>query len=113
MGKPRQDPLPLGTYQEKTHKIKHGVGAGPRNWVGISPEGHVLVTGDDGHTVDEGPADSYYRQGEGVSMSKILAVLAILGLSILLAVERAAAILDPEPASKRDHSKMGANSCIS
>ncbi|HEX6552913.1 MAG TPA: DUF4157 domain-containing protein [Ktedonobacteraceae bacterium] len=87
-----------GLSKDEIHKIKDGVGAGPRDWVGITPEGHVIVTGDDGQAVDEGPADSYYR--EGISMSKILEVLEILGISIFLAVAIAAAILDPEPASK-------------
>ncbi len=104
LSRPKDAPLgtvPIdesGLSKDEIHKIKDGVGAGPRDWVGITPEGHVIVTGDDGHAVDEGPADSYYR--EGISMSKILEVLAILGISILLAVEIAAAILDPEPASK-------------
>ncbi len=87
-----------GLSKDDIHKIKDGVGAGPRDWVGISPEGHVIITDGDGHAVDEGPADSYYR--EGISMSQIIEVLTLLGISIALVFEIAAAIADPEPASK-------------
>jgi hypothetical protein len=48
-GKPRED----------IHKIKDGVGAGPRDWVGISPDGHVITTDGEGNAEDHGPADDY------------------------------------------------------
>jgi RHS repeat-associated protein len=42
------------------HDIKRGIGAGPRDWVGISPDGHVLTTDPvSGEAVDHGHHDAY------------------------------------------------------
>jgi hypothetical protein len=48
-----------GKSREDIHKIKDGVGAGPRDWVGISPDGDVITTDGEGNAENHGPADDY------------------------------------------------------
>jgi hypothetical protein len=48
-----------GLDREDVHKIKDGIGAGPRDWVGITPEGHVITSDEDGNAEDHGPFESY------------------------------------------------------
>ncbi|WP_102906150.1 MULTISPECIES: RHS repeat-associated core domain-containing protein [unclassified Variovorax] len=47
-----------GWGRQDVHDIKGNVGAGPRDWTGISPDGHVITSDPDGRAVDHGPADS-------------------------------------------------------
>ena len=48
-----------GLDRKDRHKIKDGVGAGPTDWTGITPDGRV-VTGDfEGKAVDRGPYKDY------------------------------------------------------
>ncbi|MDR6853808.1 RHS repeat-associated core domain-containing protein [Variovorax guangxiensis] len=47
-----------GWGRQDVHDIKGNVGAGPRDWTGISPSGHVITSDPDGRAVDHGPADS-------------------------------------------------------
>lgn len=51
-----------GLDREDIHKIKDGIGAGPRDWVGITPEGEVITTDEEGNAENHGPADSYLRE---------------------------------------------------
>ena len=44
-----------GLSKDEIHQIKGEIGAGPADWVGITPEGHVVTTGPDGTTEDHGP----------------------------------------------------------
>jgi RHS repeat-associated protein len=48
-----------GWDKDDVHGIKDGVGAGPRDWVGISPDGNVITGDHEGNAVDNGPADIY------------------------------------------------------
>ena len=48
-----------GMDRDKIHKIKDGVGAGPKDWVGISPEGDVITSDGDGNAVNNGPFPDY------------------------------------------------------
>ncbi len=50
---------PRGWDKDDVHGIKGGVGAGPRDWVGISPGGRVITGDHKGDAVDNGPADEY------------------------------------------------------
>jgi RHS repeat-associated protein len=54
---------PINKYPELTkddiHKIKKGVGAGPRDWVGITPEGDVITGDSSGKAVNQGPFKDY------------------------------------------------------
>jgi len=45
--------------KDEVHKIKKGVGAGPRDWVGISPDGDVITGDENGEAVNRGPKDTY------------------------------------------------------
>ena len=97
----------MGLDKDKVHGIKDGVGAGPKDWVGISPEGHVITSDGDGHSVDHGPAEDYLPKvglEEPSLREKIANALkeagipawAVAGLVVLVI----AALLDPEPFSK-------------
>lgn len=44
-----------GLSKDEIHQIKGEIGAGPADWVGITPDGHVVTTGPDGTTEDHGP----------------------------------------------------------
>jgi RHS repeat-associated protein len=54
---------PINRYPELTkddiHKIKKGVGAGPKDWVGITPEGDVITGDSSGKAVNQGPFKDY------------------------------------------------------
>ena len=51
--------LPRGWDKDDVHGIKDGVGAGPQDWVGISPDGHVITGDHEGNAVDNGPVDPF------------------------------------------------------
>jgi hypothetical protein len=51
-----------GKSRDEVHEIKEEIGAGPRDWVGISPEGHVISTDPDGSAVDHGSAEEYLHR---------------------------------------------------
>jgi hypothetical protein len=65
--KPRDAPrgtLPIdetGLDREDVHKIKDGIGAGPRDWVGITPDGDVISSDSEGNSENHGPASDYLR----------------------------------------------------
>jgi hypothetical protein len=44
---------------EDREKIKEGIGAGPKDWVGISPEGQVISGDEEGNAVDHRPKQDY------------------------------------------------------
>ncbi|WP_422015298.1 glycine zipper domain-containing protein [Roseateles sp.] len=50
---------PRGWDKEELHGIKDGVGAGPPDWVGITPDGRVITGDSNGNAVDNGPAKDY------------------------------------------------------
>lgn len=63
----RPDDCPVGTKPideypgldtEDIHRIKKGIQAGPRDWVGISPDGRIW-TNEDGEAADNGPIGPY------------------------------------------------------
>jgi RHS repeat-associated protein len=41
------------------HDIKDGLGAGPEDWVGVTPGGQVITTGPNGESVNNGHVDDY------------------------------------------------------
>jgi hypothetical protein len=48
------------------HDIKDGVGAGPRDWTGIAPNGDVITSDPDGNPINNGPADGYTHGPTGL-----------------------------------------------
>jgi hypothetical protein len=48
-----------GLDHVQIHDIKDGVGAGPADWVGISPDGHVITNDENGNAEDHGPWKDY------------------------------------------------------
>ena len=66
VGKPKGG-LPTGTKpidqmgwsSDRIHDIKEGVGAGPRDWVGIDPNGNVWTGSPSGQAVNHGPWGGY------------------------------------------------------
>jgi len=64
--KPKSCPsgtLPIDQYpgldKDDIHDIKDGVGAGPRDWTGISPDGDVITGDHTGESVNNGPFKDY------------------------------------------------------
>jgi len=55
-----------GVGRGDLHDIKDGIGAGPRDWVGITPEGEVITSTPDGEAVNHGPADDYTNKPTGL-----------------------------------------------
>ncbi|HEY5971430.1 MAG TPA: RHS repeat-associated core domain-containing protein [Pseudoxanthomonas sp.] len=47
-----------GLSKDDIHGIKDGINAGPRDWVGISPDGHVWIN-EGGEGSDQGPLGDY------------------------------------------------------
>ena len=48
-----------GRTKEDIHRIKKGVGAGPRDWVGETPSGEIVTTNPDGTYEPHGQASDY------------------------------------------------------
>jgi len=72
-----------GLDRETIHKIKDAIGAGPDTWVGITPDGHIVTTDEEGNIEDHGHVSDYARQGaENVPKW----VWALLGLAAAVAL---------------------------
>jgi RHS repeat-associated protein len=57
--------------RERVHQIKEGLredGVGPASYVGISPEGHIIVTDPDGTASDLGDYGQYIQCGIGATL---------------------------------------------
>lgn len=77
-----------GIDRETIHKIKDAVGAGPKDWVGITPEGNVITTDGDGNAEDHGHVSDYARNGaEGIPkwIWALLGIGAAIALIVLFA----------------------------
>lgn len=67
--KPRNCPagtVPIdqsGLGKDDVHTIKDAIGAGPRDWVGTSPDGRIWTSDADGNAEDHGPIGSYLGGG--------------------------------------------------
>ncbi len=48
-----------GLSKDDIHTIKDGIGAGPKDWTGISPDGDVISGDSDGNSVNNGPYEDY------------------------------------------------------
>jgi RHS repeat-associated protein len=63
--KPKNCPagtLPIdqsGLSKDDVHDIKEGVGAGPKDWTGITPGGDVITGDHEGNAVNNGPKSDY------------------------------------------------------
>ncbi|EXC36579.1 hypothetical protein L484_000209 [Morus notabilis] len=54
--------LPIDQYgldKDDLHGVKDGVGAGPKDWTGIAPNGDVYTGDSEGNAVNNGPLDTY------------------------------------------------------
>lgn len=49
----------MGWPRDKTHKIKDGLGLGATDWTGITPDGKIIVTGENGKAVEVGHESDY------------------------------------------------------
>ena len=48
-----------GLGKDEIHKIKDGVGAGPKDWTGITPDGDVITGNHEGDAENHGPFEDY------------------------------------------------------
>jgi hypothetical protein len=70
------------------HGIKDGIGAGPRDWVGISPDGHVITSDGEGNAEDHGHVSDYARSGSERIPTWVwvaLGIVATIALIVLFA----------------------------
>ena len=77
-----------GLDRETIHKIKDAIGAGPRDWVGITPDGHIITTDGEGNAEDHGHVSDYARSGAEQIPNWVwglLAIAAVIGLIVLFA----------------------------
>ena len=55
-----------GLDKDDVHGIKEQIGAGPKDWVGVTPDGHIVTGDDQGNVIDHGPKESYlHRSNSG------------------------------------------------
>lgn len=52
-------PISETPWSEWHEDIKQGVGNGPADWTGITPDGDVITAGPDGKAVNHGPAQDF------------------------------------------------------
>jgi hypothetical protein len=52
-----------GLDHETIEKIKDAIGAGPRDWVGITPDGHVVTGDSEGNAEDHGHVSDFCSNG--------------------------------------------------
>jgi Domain of unknown function (DUF4157) len=73
--------------RETIHKIKDGVGAGPKDWVGVTPDGDVVTTDPDGNAEVHGHASDYQRNGaENIPKWVWAAIVAACGFAAMIAI---------------------------
>jgi hypothetical protein len=68
--------------KDDIHTIKTGVGAKPKDWVGISPDDDVITSDGDGNAVNWGPVSSFLREAH----PEIPTWVWLLGIAIVLAI---------------------------
>jgi hypothetical protein len=77
-----------GLDRETIHGIKDAIGAGPRDWVGITPGGNVVTGDGDGNAQDHGHVSDFCHNG-AESVPKwvwgLLEVAAVIALIVLFA----------------------------
>lgn len=52
-----------GLDRETIHKIKDAIGAAPDQWVGVTPDGHIVTGDGQGNVEDVGHISDYARSG--------------------------------------------------
>ena len=75
-----------GLDREDVHTIKDGVGAGPRDWVGITPEGDVVTTDADGNAENHGPASDYLRRTHTEIPSWLWPLVTVVGIVVVAGI---------------------------
>jgi len=77
-----------GLDRETIHGIKDGIGAGPRDWVGITPDGEIITADAEGNAENNGHVTDYARRGsENVPkwVWGLVGFAAMIGLIVLFA----------------------------
>jgi hypothetical protein len=74
-----------GLDSDAIHKIKDGVGAGPKDWVGLTPDGEVITTDDEGNAENHGPSTDYLPRTSTPVPSWVWALLGAAAAAALIA----------------------------
>lgn len=74
-----------GLDRETIHKIKDAIGAGPKDWVGVTPDGEIITTGEGGNAQPEGHVTDFSRKQLPDWVWAALGVAAAIALIVLFA----------------------------
>ena len=86
--------------RETIHGIKDGIGAGPKDWVGVTPDGDVITTDGDGNAENHGPVSSFtvsLRERIANKLKELGIPPWLVAATVVLII---AALADPEPFTK-------------
>jgi hypothetical protein len=72
--------------RETIHKIKDGIGAGPRDWVGVTPDGDIITSDADGHAIDNGKVEDYQRTTTESDSRIPTWLAALVGAAVVVAI---------------------------
>ncbi|MGH8568560.1 MAG: RHS repeat-associated core domain-containing protein [Gammaproteobacteria bacterium] len=56
----------VGLSSDDIHDVERGIGAAPKDWVGIAPNGDVITSDPAGNAINHGPVDDYTRRPTGL-----------------------------------------------
>jgi len=71
--------------REDIHKIKDGIPAGPKDWVGITPEGEVITTDEEGNAENHGPASNFLKEAHSEIPGWVWPLLGVVAMILIIA----------------------------
>src|SRR5439155_18569326 len=75
-----------GRDKEDVHGNKDGIGAGPKDWVGITPEGEVITTDAEGNAENHGPGSDYLKEAHSEIPGWAWPLLIVAGIVVVAGI---------------------------